>query len=152
MKNEEFCIKNEEFCIKNDEFCSTNVTTLDVSAVMNFSYISIMEEQHHGQRIWGWTLEGKTAEQTWGTMATGGSIGHKRIVDCAALETPPESGPIAGSILAVSVARGWGSSHGTVRDPPAPPPQPDDVLFTQCDRASSWVMKPDGTIRNANTT
>ena len=80
-----------------------------------------------------------------------------------------------------------GSGAGAV-DPPAPPPMPDDVLFTTCEQArqrpfcplvsirtlvlprqaqdkqrekphneevfsqaNGWVVKSDGTVRNANT-
>jgi hypothetical protein len=52
-------------------------------------YVSVMEEQHAGQLIWGWTLEGRQTEGgEWQLLAGGRSVGHKRIVDCAALAAP----------------------------------------------------------------
>ena len=72
-------------------------------------YISIEEDQHRGQRIWGWELLGLRASNIrtqggigseprtggsggqgseggeWSVLVSGQSIGHRRIIDCAAL-------------------------------------------------------------------
>lgn len=52
-------------------------------------FISIMEDQTEGQRIWGWKVQGRVAAGSllheWKTLFTGESIGHKRLLDCRAL-------------------------------------------------------------------
>ena len=118
-----------------------NTTTLELAGVKDFSYIVIMEEQHHGQRIWGWTVEGKRAGK-WGPLSKGGSIGHKRIISCADLNpSSSEADPHEPEQQAT------GKEARRSHDPPDPPPRPDDVLFTECGRANSWQVKADGTVR-----
>ena len=102
-----------------------------------------MEEQRLGQRIWGWTVEGRRAG-TWVALSNGRSIGHKRIISCADLQ------PAAGSALQSGRAFGGRPTRAASVDPPAPPPRADDVLFTECGQAHSWEQHPDGTIRPAN--
>lgn len=135
---------------QNDTVLINNSTTLDLAGVSNFSFISIMEEQHHGQQIWGWKVEGKRAgSEQWELLSHGGSIGHKRIINCA--ELTPTTLPLSPTAQVDS----WQSiryhrdtrNDVAVADPPAPPAQPDDVLFTTCERAHGWVVKADGTVR-----
>lgn len=46
-------------------------------------YITIMEDQTDGQRIWGWEVLGRqSVAADWLRLFSGQSIGHKRILDC----------------------------------------------------------------------
>ena len=132
---------------------------LELGPALNFSYVSIMEDQHQGQTIWGWTLEGRRGGK-WSELTHGGSIGklsrllnsglrfplipativrtgHKRIISCTEL-SPSDR------------VAGVDAERARVEDPPAPPPQPSDVVFTHCDSANSWLVEGGGQIRNAN--
>lgn len=130
----------------NDTVLVNNSTTLDLTGVSNFTFISIMEEQHHGQRIWGWTLEGKRAgSKKWELLSRGGSIGHKRIISCAELTPAPP--PIAISSDTWLLSYHHNVLDVTAADPPAPPAQSSDVLFTTCEQAHGWVVQADGTVR-----
>ena len=138
---------------QNDTVLINNSTTLDLAGVSNFSFISIMEDQHHGQQIWGWKVEGMRAgSEQWEVLSRGGSIGHKRLINCAEL-TP--TAKFLSTIATDVDIDSWHSmryrhntrSEAAAADPPAPPAQPDDVLFTTCERAHGWVVKADGTVR-----
>ena len=132
---------------------------LELGPALNISYVSIMEDQHQGQTIWGWTLEGRRGGK-WSELTHGGSIGklsrllnsglrfplipativrtgHKRIISCTEL-SPSDR------------VAGVDAGRARVGDPPAPPPQPSDVVFTHCDSANSWLVEGGGQIRNAN--
>eukprot|EP01052_Picozoa_sp_SAG31_P030228 SAG31_NODE_3083_length_4696_cov_3.351751_5_plen_269_part_00 len=126
---------------KNDIVLDLNTTTIELAgASSNFSYIVVMEEQQSGQHIWGWTVEGRREKSAhWDLLAMGGSIGHKRIISCAELHI----GETTGLVKTRTTERGG--------DPPAPPPQPDDVVFTNCVHATNWSLMSDGTIRGANS-
>ena len=130
---------------QNDTVLVNNSTVLDLTGVSDFTFISIMEEQHHGQRIWGWKLEGKRAEsEQWELLSRGGSIGHKRIINCAELTPAPAPNAIYGD--------SWPLRHQKIQDvavadPPAPPAQSGDVLFTACEQAHGWIVEADGTVR-----
>ena len=119
-----------------DLVLTSNTTVLELGPGLNISYVSIMEDQHQGQTIWGWTLEGRRGGK-WSELTHGGSIGHKRIISCSEL-SPSDR------------VAGVDAERARVEDPPAPPPQPSDVLFTHCDSANSWLVEGGGQIRNAN--
>ena len=119
-----------------DLVLTSNTTVLELGHALNFSYVSIMEDQHQGQTIWGWTLEGRRGGK-WSELTHGGSIGHKRIISCSEL-SPSDR------------VAGVDAERARAEDPPAPPPQPSDVLFTHCDSANSWLVEGGGQIRNAN--
>lgn len=63
------------------------VLELKLPKAVSVDHVLIMEELREGQKVLAYTIEAKRADGSWGTVAEGQSIGHKRIQSFENIET-----------------------------------------------------------------